>query len=75
MRSFAGILVVLLSVPLQVSFTTLTGLHCDLSLIAIYFCGLYYGKSADRGLSRGRHGASRLRPESTVSHGLAPGAR
>lgn len=46
MRSFAGILVVLLSVPLQVSFTTLTGLHCDLSLIAIYFCGLYYGKSA-----------------------------
>ena len=43
MRSFAGILVVLLSVPLQVSFTTLTGLHCDLSLIAIYFCGLYYG--------------------------------
>jgi rod shape-determining protein MreD len=46
MRSLAGILVVVLSVPLQVSFTTLTGLHCDLSLVVIYFCGLYYGKTA-----------------------------
>jgi rod shape-determining protein MreD len=46
MRSLAGILVLLLSVPLQVSFTTLTGLHCDLSLVAVYFSGLYYGKTA-----------------------------
>jgi rod shape-determining protein MreD len=46
MRSLAGILVVVLSVPLQVSFRTLTGLHCDLALVAVYFCGLYYGKSA-----------------------------
>jgi rod shape-determining protein MreD len=47
MRSLVGILVVLLSVPLQVSFTTVTtGLHCDLSLVAVYFCGLYYGKTA-----------------------------
>jgi len=46
MRNLAGIFLLLLSVPLQVSLTTLTGLHCDLSLVAIYFCGLYYGKPA-----------------------------
>ena len=49
MRNLAGILLLLLSVPLQVSLTTLTGLHCDLSLVAIYFCGVYYGKAAGIG--------------------------
>jgi len=53
MRNFAGILLLLLSVPLQVSLTTLTGLRCDLSLVAIYFCGLYYGKAAGIGAGAG----------------------
>ncbi len=51
MRTLLGLLLLFLAVPLQVALSSATRGFVDLSLVATYFCGLYYGKGA--GLAAG----------------------
>lgn len=46
MRTLVGLLLLFLAVPLQVALSSTTYGFVDLSLVATYFCGLYFGKGA-----------------------------
>jgi len=46
MRTLLGLLLLFLAVPLQVILSSATRGFVDLSLVATYFCGLYFGKGA-----------------------------
>ncbi len=46
MRTLVGLLLLFLAVPLQVALSSATHGFVDLSLVATYFCGLYFGKGA-----------------------------
>jgi len=46
MRTLLGLLLLFLAVPLQVTLSSATRGFVDLSLVATYFCGLYFGKGA-----------------------------
>jgi len=51
MRTLLGLLLLFLAVPLQVTLSSATRGFVDLSLVATYFCGLYFGKGT--GLAAG----------------------
>jgi len=46
MRTVAGLILLFLAVPLQVVVSSQTHAFVDLSLVATYFCGRYYGRGA-----------------------------
>ena len=53
MRTLLGLLLLFLAVPLQVILSSATRGFVDLSLVATYFCGLYYGKGAGLAVGSG----------------------